>query len=56
MGSLTMDVGIPSQWYHIEKPEEFVFGLVGLVRVNTLGFHMSSILNGKGFGHHRRFS
>ena len=31
MGSLTMDVGIPSQQYHIEKPEKFVFGLVSVM-------------------------
>jgi len=50
MDSLTVDIGIPSQRYHIGKSEEFVFGLVGSVGVNTLGFYMSSILNGRDFG------
>ena len=56
MNSLTVDVGIPFQQHCIGKPEEFVFSLVSLVGVNTLGFYVSSILNRRGFGHHRRFS
>ena len=56
IGSLAMNVGIPSQQCCIEKSKEFVFGLVGPVRINALGFHTSSILDRRGFGYHRRFS
>jgi len=56
MDSLTMDIGILFQQCYIGKPEEFVFGLVSLVGVNALGFYVSSILNRRSFGHHRRFS